>query len=503
MKKHLFTLLLIVFALSITQAQSIERPHSISVKKIWLDHHSPTQDGMADLDKFTHGFEVAYLNTLNRYFNISFPLKAGVLNIPEEINNTKFIGVDAVGQFMYYQEENPVTPYFMLGIGGVLEDFDQLDFQIPVGLGVNFKLGQFGFINLQAEYRRSLDFNHHNVQYGVGLGITLGKITEEELLTIPAGDMIVPDRDNDGVPDEKDNCPDTKGLVAMNGCPDQDGDTVIDSLDMCPQDFGSVAAKGCPDTDNDGFANNVDKCPDLAGTVDGCPDSDGDGIVDTKDKCPEKAGVASAGGCPQIDTDNDGTDDSLDQCPGIPGPILGCPDSDGDKIADKDDRCPFAAGEGRFNGCPDTDGDGIDDSRDACPSMAAPASPNGCPTIEKKDRELLDYAIQAVQFEYASSQLKRESYPILDQVADIMMRYPDYYLKVVGHTDNTGNEKRNNALAVARAESCQIYLVEKGIDSRRMSTGGFGSTEPVADNASDEGRALNRRVEFILEPKSK
>ena len=86
---------------------------------------------------------------------------------------------------------------------------------------------------------------------------------------------LVKDRDHDGVTDDKDECPDTPGVVALNGCPDRDGDGVADKDDKCPDSVGVAKYNGCPipDTDHDGVNDEEDKCPTVPGTVanKGCP----------------------------------------------------------------------------------------------------------------------------------------------------------------------------------------------------------------------------------------
>ncbi|MEO1624986.1 MAG: OmpA family protein [Bacteroidota bacterium] len=500
MKKIYVSLLLAMLGVQLLSAQSPERPHTIMAKKLWIDHYSPGNNELAEFGDLTDGFEVGYLRNLNPWLNAYFPLKVGVINLPEEINNNKIFGVDGIAQIQYYKPENTISPYFLIGVGGVMEDFTDTDFQLPVGVGFNFRLGQFGFVNVQGEYRRSLNLGHHNFQYGIGMSFMLGKISDEDL-TIPLDQIAPLDKDGDNVPDSRDDCPDVAGVAALGGCPDADQDGIVDKEDKCPDIFGSKSAQGCPDTDGDGVRDAEDDCPDLAGSFKGCPDTDGDGLADKDDRCPEEAGAKDNNGCPKRDVDKDGFDDSIDACPKIPGTINGCPDTDGDGIIDEDDTCPFAAGEGRFNGCPDTDGDGIDDSKDRCPNMAAASSPNGCPEIQEEDKAVLDYAIQAIQFEIGKARLKRASYAVLKQVLDVMKKYPDYHLYITGHTDNTGSEDRNLKLSISRAKACYDYLLRKGVGSNRMSFGGFGESQPIAPNDNKEGRKLNRRVEFKLELK--
>jgi outer membrane protein OmpA-like peptidoglycan-associated protein len=246
-----------------------------------------------------------------------------------------------------------------------------------------------------------------------------------------------------------------------------------------------------------------DDCPEVPGLREfkGCPDTDGDGIPDSEDECPSIVGVTEYKGCPAPnDADKDGVLDHDDRCPDQAGTIDGCPDTDKDGIADIDDKCPTIKGLAKYQGCPDTDGDGIDDIADRCPTMAGPADNGGCPPIEKKDKETLDVAMRAVQFEHNSARLKPESNRILNQVADILQRYPDYRIEINGHTDSTGPEDLNKKLSQDRAKSCYDYLVTKGISIKRMSYVGFGESRPIGDNNTLTGRQLNRRVEFNLFP---
>lgn len=263
-----------------------------------------------------------------------------------------------------------------------------------------------------------------------------------------------------------------------------------------------VDEKGCIlDKDKDGIADNLDACPDKAGIVafKGCPDTDKDGIEDAKDKCPETAGVAKFEGCP--DTDNDGIQDKDDKCPTVAGiaKFNGCPDSDGDGIQDSEDACPNAKGTAQFNGCPDTDGDGLIDKNDKCPTVAGPAGNNGCPEIKAEVRKLFERALQGVQFETGKSTIKKESFAILNNVVNVMTENPSYKLFIAGHTDNVGNADKNLQLSKERAAAVEKYLESKGAATERVRSEGFGQSTPVADNATKEGKAKNRRVEFKVE----
>jgi len=116
------------------------------------------------------------------------------------------------------------------------------------------------------------------------------------------------DRDNDGITDPNDKCPDVPGIAKYDGCPipDTDKDGINDENDKCPTVPGLAKYQGCPipDTDGDGINDELDKCPTVAGLAkyDGCPipDTDNDGVNDEEDRCPTIPGVAENGGCPLI-----------------------------------------------------------------------------------------------------------------------------------------------------------------------------------------------------------
>ena len=82
-----------------------------------------------------------------------------------------------------------------------------------------------------------------------------------------------------------------------------------------------------------------------------------------------------------------------------------------------------------------------------------------------------------------------------------MDKYPGYQLQISGHTDSVGDAAANEALSIKRANACYVYLVSKGVDANRLIVTGLGETQPIADNNTEEGRSLNRRVEFSVVPR--
>lgn len=332
------------------------------------------------------------------------------------------------------------------------------------------------------------------------------------------------DADKDGVLDKWDMCPETPFGVRVDslGCPlDSDGDGVPDYLDECmatpPAAYGLIDEKGCPiDTDGDGVPDYLDECPGTPaaayGKVDekGCAlDSDGDGVPDYLDECPdtpaEAIGHVDEKGCP-TDADGDGVMDYMDQCPETPEGVqvdsIGCPlDTDGDGVPDYLDECPDTPAEARGfvdeKGCPlDTDGDGVFDYEDKCPEIAGSKENKGCPALSKTVKNIFKKAMTGIQFETGKAVIKKSSYGILDQVAQIFLDNPTYMAEVQGHTDNVGKADMNMKLSDNRANAVRDYLIKKGVAADRLTAKGYGDTMPKATNSTSAGRAQNRRVEF-------
>ena len=310
------------------------------------------------------------------------------------------------------------------------------------------------------------------------------------------------DSDGDSFPDKIDACPRQAGVASAKGCPDQDGDGVEDAEDACPDQAGLLEFSGCPDSDGDGFMDKADKCPFAFGfeDTDGCPDRDNDCVMDTLDLCPDEEGLAVFQGCP--DVDGDSIPDYLDPCPKEAGLIEhgGCPlpDSDCDGVLDRDDLCPHTADTTNFTGCPDTDGDGIIDPDDCCPAQAGIANLMGCPELKKEEKRILERAMREVRFKTGSAILLPASKKVLDEIVVLVNRYPAFSLDIRGHTDSQGKASFNQVLSEKRAKSCFDYLAAKGVPPTRITHRGFGESKPIADNRTEKGRLLNRRVEFEL-----
>jgi len=503
MKHSLIALFSVVFLLCSfkSEAQIPDRKHGISVKRLFLDYHTPIQGSLANAMTYTGGWELSYSRNISQTFNLVVPVNFGVLNFKDEPNNQTFGSLDVLMQLQFYRGNNAIIPYAMAGVGGRSISNDGFSFQVPVGVGVNWRLGPWAYLSLQGQMRTSPKKERSNIQYGAGFTFMFDKFKMDKVNPVLDDPMV--DTDSDGIPNDKDKCPEVAGVALFDGCPDTDGDGVADETDQCPEEIGVAENNGCPwpDQDMDGVPDQEDECPTAKGTAqfNGCPDTDGDGISDVEDDCPKTPGELENKGCPVEDTDGDGVPDDEDECPKLSGPIKGCPDIDGDGVADRFDECPNLSGSKALSGCPDSDNDGVGDGDDKCPNTAGSINNQGCPQLNDKEKQILTLAMQAVQFETGSANLKSQSFDILNQIYDIMLRYPNYNLSVSGHTDNVGNAENNLRLSERRAEACINYLAAKGgIRAERLSYIGYGEIRPIADNGSMDGRTLNRRVEFDL-----
>ena len=208
------------------------------------------------------------------------------------------------------------------------------------------------------------------------------------------------------------------------------------------------------------------------------PDRDGDGVPDRIDACPDVPGPKENQGCPWPDRDGDGVPDHLDACPDIPGPreYDGCPDSDGDQIPDHVDKCPLEPGIPELDGCP-------------------PPPEEDTVVIEATRIRVHG----TILFEFDKAIIQPESFGLLDNVVEVLKLNPEVGpISVEGHTDNVGSRPYNLDLSKRRAQAIVDYLVNHGIDARRLESAGFGFDRPVASNDDPLGRAKNRRTEFIL-----
>ncbi|MFO0607370.1 MAG: OmpA family protein [Polyangiales bacterium] len=256
----------------------------------------------------------------------------------------------------------------------------------------------------------------------------------------------------------------------------------------------------------------------------GPADHDGDAVLDPDDHCPTvPAGTRpdpARPGCPQQDADRDGVFDAVDRCPAEPAGLApdpdrpGCPDLDADRdgLPDHQDHCPAEPRGPRPDparpGCPapDADGDGLPDTNDRCPDRPETFNNHedgdGCP-----DRpplvtlgEGVIRILGTINFATGSDRIiGARSYDICDSLVAILAAHAEVArVEVQGHTDDRGSNAYNLELSQRRADAIRQYLVDHGIDPRRVVARGYGLTRPRVANSNADHRAQNRRVEIHI-----
>jgi len=483
----------------------------LSAQKQWqwgaalggANYQGDLRDNFAGTDGWWSAFGVSLHRVYSRRFQMDYQLLAGHLggsdkNGPNKARNLTFgtplFELSAMGRLnLIAKQDAKFVPYLAGGLAGFYVDpfaFDnsgtkqkliplstegqdlsqypdakkmsKVQLSVPVGAGFSFRVGKRSYLDIESIFRKTF---------------------------------------TDGIDDVSGKYPDRAVLQNARG---------TKAVEMSYRGTGAFPAAGTQrgDPDNKDWYHTLllrlrvplgkaepKVAPVVAPAVPVVADRDGDGIPDGEDVCPDVAGLAKYKGCPIPDSDRDGINDELDKCPTVPGTAKynGCPvpDSDGDGINDEEDKCPTVAGLARYNGCliPDTDGDGINDEEDRCKTIPGVRENGGCPKI--------DFKAENIQFATGTANLTPVAKTELNKLVTILGRdYPNVRVGIEGHTDNTGKAEANQVLSDKRAAAVKAYLVGKGIAATRLDAAGFGQTQPIADNATPEGRARNRRVAF-------
>ena len=120
--------------------------------------------------------------------------------------------------------------------------------------------------------------------------------------------------------------------------------------------------------------------------------------------------------------------------------------------------------------------------------------------VTRQGDDLILNMPSGITFAYDSATVQPQFQPTLNQVAQVLAQYNETYIDVYGHTDSTGSDAYNQQLSERRAQAVANYLSGQGVQRARIGTMGYGETQPIASNATEEGRAANRRVEIKVVP---
>ncbi len=420
-----------------------------------LNYIFADDDRVADNDL---GLQLGLGKEVSKGWNIELNLLSDRLDF--ETGSGKFkqygLGLDA----LYFPDRSSrIAPYGLLGLGALRTKVPgnrSTDPIAEIGVGIMSHLDDTDMA-LRAEIRYRYNDDDSSIPTEDNFGdwiIGLG-------LAIPFGGNSAPvpvaaiDDDKDGIDNDTDRCANTAPGATVDplGCElDNDKDGVKNSADSCPDtpEGTTVDARGCKqdsDSDNDGIKNSADSCPDTAQGI-----------------------KVDAQGC-ELDSDNDGVKNSADSCP---------------------DTVPNAGVDAQ--GCErDDDNDGIKNSADSCPDTVQNAK------IDNQGCELKEIiALKGVTFANNSAVLTGNSVEVLDEAAATLRRNADLNVEVAGYTDNRGSTTYNVHLSQKRAETVRDYLVTQGVSADMLRAKGYGPENPLADNATADGRAANRRVELRI-----
>ena len=460
MRKIIFTPLFFILSFSsLLNAQDKNNPWQLSLGTNVVDTYkfgeTPSggigelsQDFITINDWNFGGLNFTFSRFLSKGLNIG--IEGSISTITEiEGSSNADISYYSVNGFIKYSPfyKWKLSPYISAGYGvthfntseplatGVSPEISKTIFG---GAGITYKINkQFG-VFISTGYRIPTgEFKSNHFQHQVGFNFNFNFIS---------------DKDKDGVPDNKDQCPDEAGLKTLNGCPDSDNDSVVDSKDECPNVFGDALLNGCPDADGDGVIDKNDLCPNEVGTIEmnGCPDSDGDGVPDAIDECPIESGSPENNGCPIANADND------------------------------------------------SDGDGIVNTQDKCPEIPGNIANEGCPEISQPVLETLNELGSQIIFPSESASIfGKQNIDALFFIKETLLKNPNGQLLIEGYSSSDGSDEYNQELSKQRAISVRNYLIDLGIDPDRLEVVGLGEDNPIGDNDSVSGRAINRRVQFM------
>lgn len=235
-------------------------------------------------------------------------------------------------------------------------------------------------------------------------------------------------------------------------------------------------------------------------------DTDGDGLTDIDEQQKFRTDINKK------DTDGDGLSDGEEVNKHRTDPLMS--DSDKDGLSDGLEINQYKTDPGKA----DTDGDGLNDYAELMTHRTDPlkidtdgggmndgaeiqAKKN---PLEPKD-DLLDMSkgkkvvLEGIVFASGKATIMSESAFILDKVYESLKANPDVNVQILGHTDSVGSDEDNRSLSLRRAQAVKDWLTAKGISSSRIKVSGKGETEPIATNDTSDGRARNRRIEFLVE----
>jgi len=365
----------------------------------------------------------------------------------------------------------------------------EVTFAVPVGGGISIGL----FNNLLLDIRGLYHLAFHDEMDYTATG------SDDAYATATAGlTMVVPsnkDVDNDGLLRSEEKKLGTNPKIA-----DTDGDGISDGDEALKLFTNPLKA----DSDGDGVSDadevNLYKTNPLKA------DSDDDKLTDVEELIEHKTNPLVA------DSDGDGLDDYAELNEYKTNPLVA--DTDGDGLNDYDELMTFKTDPL----VSDTDGDNLSDGDEVNKHKTNPlaADTDGGTVndyvevrrktnpLDKSDDVILEVeeigakiVLEGIEFATGKATISEKSAEILNKAYQTLKAYPEMEVEIQGYTDSVGSYKANKSLSQRRADAVRKYLIDLGVDSARIIAKGYGPENPIDTNDTAEGRAKNRRIEFV------
>jgi len=401
------------------------------------------------------------------------------------LRSTNWYAYVGAGAMFYTRLADTGTP--------VPDDAWRTTYMIPLGLGVDAFLSSSTAITVNVGFSNIGDWVDLRENNSID-GFITGKVG----LNFYLGTSEIDDDDDDGLLNGQERRfgtsptnPDTDGDLLTDGDEvkryrsnplktDTDGDGLLDGDEVLK--YRTDPARF--DSDSDGLADGEEVTRLLTDPAKG--DTDGDGLTDGDEVLKIKSDPL------RVDTDGDGLSDWDEVRVYQTDPTLG--DTDADALTDGEEVKKTKTDPRK----PDTDGGGTNDGLEV-QRKTNPLDPKDDlvsePIIFQSGSSV---RLEGVTFETGSSRLTRDSERMLEKVFIALVANPTLNVEIAGYTDNTGSLQTNYNLSRARAEAVRSWLVRRGIPATRLTAVGMGPRDPVASNATSEGRARNRRIEFHI-----
>lgn len=429
---------------------------------------------------------------LNSYLEAELGVAIGELNGKDPINknwSTFILPTDLRIIFSPIASAN-TSPYFYSGIGLLRwnntqnsslrspKKSDKIGWalEIPVGAGTEIKIGNETLLNLSFGYNfiQSDDINYFNSPdandgyFNLGIGLTF---------VMGAG---LTDEDHDGLNKDFEI---SIGTSPTNS--DSDGDGITDYDEINTYNTNPLNK----DTDNDGLTD-FDEI-NIHNSDPKSIDTDGDDIFDGAEVNTYKTNPNSK------DSDNDGLGDNYEINAYKTNPANN--DSDSDKLYDKEEIQKYKTDPNNA----DTDGDGLSDGEEIIKYKTNPLVPDSENIQRISDDKAFNLnqqnqtILEGISFELNKAEILENSKKILQQALKYLNENSQIKIEIHGYTDNSGPKDFNKKLSQERADAVKLWFVQNGIDALRITAFGYGDSNPIADNNTEEGRLKNRRIEIV------